>query len=62
MTGSHEICTEQSELNEEHFSVRLLIFPGLFEQLGSIKQYHKLFSAKSKTDICSVIIYYRMHF
>ena len=33
---------EQSELNEENVSVRYIICPGLFEQLGFIQQYHKL--------------------
>ena len=33
---------EQSELNEEHVSVRYIIFPDLFEKFGFIQQYHKL--------------------
>ena len=34
ITGSHEICMEQSVLNEEHVFARLVICLGLFEQLG----------------------------
>ena len=45
---------EQSDLNEEHAFARLLLFPGLFEQLGPTQQYHKLCRAESKTDICLV--------
>ena len=41
---------EQSVLNEEHAFARLGICPGLFEQLGSMQQYHKLLcGAESKT-------------
>ena len=43
---------EQSVLNEEHVFARLVVCPGLFEQLGPIQQYHKLCRAESKTDIC----------
>ena len=45
---------EQSELNEEHGSVRYIICPSLFEQLGFMQQYHMLRRAESKTDICLV--------
>ena len=45
---------EQSVLNEEHVFARLVICPGMFEQLGPIQQYHKLCRAESKTDICLV--------
>ena len=41
-------------LNEEHVFARLVVCPGLFEQLGPIHQYHKLCRAESKTDICLV--------
>ena len=55
ITGSHDICLEQSEFNEEHVSLRYkTICPGLFEQLGPIQLNHKLFSAESKTDMCLV--------
>ena len=43
---------EQSVLNEEHVFARLVVCPGLFEQLGPVQQYHKLRRAESKTDIC----------
>lgn len=42
---------EQSELNEERVFAKLKICPSLFEQLGSIQQYHKLCKAESKIDI-----------
>ena len=45
---------EHSALNEEHLFARLVVCPGLFEQLGPIQQYHKLYRAESKTDICLV--------
>ena len=41
-------------LNEEHLFARLVVCPGLFEQLGPIQEYHKLCRAESKTDICLV--------
>ena len=41
---------EQSVLNAEHVFARLVICPGLFEQLGPIQQYHELCRAESKTD------------
>ena len=48
--GSHKICVEQNVLNEEHvFKKKLVVCPGLFEQLGAIEQYHSLCRAESKT-------------
>ena len=48
---------EQSVLNEEHVFARLVVCPGLFEQLGPIHQYHKLCRAESKTDILCLVRY-----
>ena len=42
----------RSEWSKEHVFARLVICPGLFEQLGLIQQYRKLCRAESKTDIC----------
>ena len=41
---------EQSKLNKEQVFARLVICPGLFEQLGPIQQYHELY----RTNICLV--------
>ena len=43
---------EQSVIDEEHVFARLVAFTDLCEQLGPIQQYHKLYRAESKTDIC----------
>ena len=56
--GSHEICMEQSELNEERVFAKSIVCPSLFEQLGPIQQYHKLCIAGSKIDI-SLVKYHR---
>ena len=37
---------EQSVLNEEHVFARLVLCPGLFEQLGPIQHYRKLCMAE----------------
>ena len=44
----------QSELNKERIFSKLIACPSLFEQLGSIQQYHNLCRAGSKIDICLV--------
>ena len=45
---------EQSVFNAEHIFARLVICPGLFEQLGPIQQCHKFCRAESKSDICLI--------